>query len=199
MPTVQQLAAPTILVTGTQILKSGDSLTDVGVSSSYTTQSVANQSVGKVFTGGDFVSVSGRQYTSNEPLIFLNSVNVDFASVYSLKTTTVAANFRNNIPTNWTIGEIQDNVYVSGEAGNNSPTDAALAEIRYTINGKDPSRTRARRYYGSAATLNFNLNGGDNIIIKARVYRQGQWSLVREAVFRIVQPDNISVAGQIIP
>jgi len=197
--TVQKITAPNIVITGTRVTKAGDSLTDVGTASTYTTAAVVSQSVGKTFVNGSYVDESGHQYTSNEPLIFVNSVEVDFTSVYNLKTTTEAANFGGSIPANWEVGEIQDNVYVVGETDNDSPSDAGLAEIRYTINGKDPSQTRSRRYYGTSATLNSNLSGGDNLVLKVRIYRNGEWSNVKEAVLRIITPSNISVAGQTIP
>ena len=59
------------------------------------------------------------------------------------------------------------------------------AEIRYTLNGKDPSRTKYTIYRGSF-TLSQNASGSDNIILKARVYRMGQWSPVKTVEVRIV-------------
>ena len=57
-------------------------------------------------------------------------------------------------------------------------------EIYYTINGKDPVRTKAYLYTGSFE-LNDNKSGSDNTIIKARSYYRGQWSDVAKIELRI--------------
>jgi len=205
--TISKLVPPNILLSGTQLIKSGENLTDVGVVSTYTTRNVTNISVGKIFTNGAYVDEDGQTYTSNEMLYFLNNVTGSmFSSVYTLKRISMYANFAGNIPANWEIGRVTDNVYVPGES--KPIIDAETAEIRYTLNGKDPSQTRARTFYGgtadskalntTASALVFNASS-DNTVLKARVYRQGEWSDVKEVIFKILSPDQISVNGEILP
>ena len=55
----------------------------------------------------------------------------------------------------------------------------------YTINGKDPKRTKANLYTGPF-TVRQNKSGGDNYILKARSYINGIASPVRRVDFRIV-------------
>jgi len=55
----------------------------------------------------------------------------------------------------------------------------------YTLNGKDPKRTKANLYTG-AFTVRQNKSGGDNYILKARSYINGIASPVRRVDFRIM-------------
>jgi len=62
---------------------------------------------------------------------------------------------------------------------NDSPqTDAA--EIRYTVNGKDPSRTKYYRWgidsSAEAIRLQMDKTGSSETVIKARTYYRGRWS-----------------------
>ncbi len=57
-------------------------------------------------------------------------------------------------------------------------------EIYYTLNGKDPIRTKAYLYTGQF-TLSDNKSGGDNTVIKARSYLNGLWSDVAKMELRI--------------
>jgi hypothetical protein len=62
----------------------------------------------------------------------------------------------------------------------------AYAETYYTLNGKDPIRTKAHLYKG-AFTVRRNESGSDNFILKARTYCRGKWSEVRTVEFRIAR------------
>jgi len=62
------------------------------------------------------------------------------------------------------------------------------SETYYTINGKDPVRTKANIYTG-AFTVRQNLSGSDNIVLKARTYCQGAASEVMTVEFRILRSD----------
>ena len=102
------------------------------------------------------------------------------------------------------------NVVISRDTrADNSSTNlaqakAGTAELRYTINGKDPARTASYSvvlgskvgnvYY--SAPINFTNNysgfGGDNTVIKARVYWNGQWSNVTTVVVNLVDETEIT-------
>ncbi len=58
------------------------------------------------------------------------------------------------------------------------------SETYYTINGKNPKRTKSNLYIG-AFTLRRNESGTDNLILKVRTYYQGKWSKVFKTEFRI--------------
>lgn len=60
------------------------------------------------------------------------------------------------------------------------------AETYYTVNGKDPKRTKANLYTGSVL-IRRNLSGSDNTIIKARTYYLGKWSKVKKVEIRITR------------
>ena len=60
-----------------------------------------------------------------------------------------------------------------------------IAYIYYTLNGKDPSRTKNNLYTGPVK-FNSNLTG-DNITIKARTYYQGKMSGVSVARINIAR------------
>jgi len=62
------------------------------------------------------------------------------------------------------------------------------AEIYYTLNGKDPVRTKANLYTG-IFTVKRNESGSANTILKARTYCQGKASKVIKVEFRIIRPD----------
>ena len=60
------------------------------------------------------------------------------------------------------------------------------SNIFYTLNGKDPRRTKAFLWDGNTITLKDN-GSGDNIILKARTYYQGEWSDTVTVEFRIIK------------
>lgn len=62
------------------------------------------------------------------------------------------------------------------------------AETYYTVNGKDPVRTKANLYTGKFL-IKRNESGGDNTILKARTYVNGQASPVMKVEFRIIRPN----------
>lgn len=60
------------------------------------------------------------------------------------------------------------------------------SETYYTLNGKNPKRTKSNLYTGRFF-LRRNTSGSDNTILKARTYRAGQWSEVRTVEIRIAR------------
>ena len=75
---------------------------------------------------------------------------------------------------------------------NNEPQVNLESETYYTLNGKDPTRTKANLYTG-AFTVRRNMSGTDNTIIKAKTYVQGKESEVMKSEFRIIRPRGNSV------
>ena len=59
------------------------------------------------------------------------------------------------------------------------------ADIYYTLNGKDPKRTKNYVYKNRPLILRTNTVG-DKIVLKARVYRMGTWSPVSTFEFKII-------------
>lgn len=72
---------------------------------------------------------------------------------------------------------------------NDSP-QADAAEIRYTVNGKDPSRTKFYRWgIDDASTIRLQMNktGGGETVLKARTYYRGRWSDVTAVRIKIAR------------
>ncbi len=70
---------------------------------------------------------------------------------------------------------------VTGETGINFNLKS---ETYYTLNGKNPTKTKANLYTGPF-TIRRNASGTDNTIIKARTYARGRESEVRRVEIRI--------------
>ena len=70
-----------------------------------------------------------------------------------------------------------------------------FAEIRYTLNGKDPKHTKNYIYKDRPLQL-YNNTSGDSIVLKARVYYNGDWSPVTTVTFRLFS-NNISTKNKI--
>lgn len=58
------------------------------------------------------------------------------------------------------------------------------SETYYTVNGKDPVRTKAHLYTGSF-TVRHNKSGSDNFVLKAKTYCEGRESEVMKVEFKI--------------
>lgn len=63
------------------------------------------------------------------------------------------------------------------------------SETYYTVNGKDPSRTKSNLYTG-AFIVKHNKSGSDNFVLKARTYCQGKESPVMKVEFKINRADS---------
>ena len=81
--------------------------------------------------------------------------------------------------------EINDNNVFVGEQPCGLEQNATLYTY-YTLNGKDPSRTKANLYTGPF-TVRQNKSGGDNYVLKTRSYINGIASPVRTVEFRIAE------------
>jgi len=67
------------------------------------------------------------------------------------------------------------------------------SDTYYSLNGKNPKRTKSNLYTGTFKLRRNNEAGSDNIILKARTYRAGQWSEVRKVELRIVRKRSTKV------
>ena len=80
--------------------------------------------------------------------------------------------------------EVNDNnVFVGEQAGGLNQNETMYTY--YTLNGKDPKRTKANLYTGPF-TVRQNKSGGDNYVLKTRSYINGIASPVKRVDFRIV-------------
>ncbi len=107
------------------------------------------------------------EYTHQPTVVFAGSVTITMTSVYALKGYSGETDSLNH-----RIGSLEDS------------HNKNKAEIRYTVNGKDPSRTSFKRY-GSPITLTTNKSGTDNTVIKAKVYRQGYISEATSVIVKV--------------
>ena len=80
--------------------------------------------------------------------------------------------------------EVNDNNVFVGEQDTGIVKNETMYTY-YTLNGKDPKRTKANLYTGPF-TVRQNKSGGDNYILKTRSYINGIASPVRRVDFRIV-------------
>jgi hypothetical protein len=114
-------------------------------------------------------STGTNEYTKQDTLIFKDSVTVTLTTTLEQKNYADYSDTDNN-----RVGELTN------------PSNVNKAEIRYTINGKDPSRTKFYRY-GDAFTLRRGTNhDSDSITLKARIYRQGVWSNAITVKLRVI-------------
>lgn len=114
-----------------------------------------------------WVAKNGSNFTAQEPILMSQSVDITIADPdgISVRTYNTNADFVGGAP------------FTGRTIGNN-------LEIYYTLNGKDPIRTKAYLYTGSFS-IALNRSGSDNTIIKARSYYKGLWSDVSKIELRI--------------
>jgi len=100
---------------------------------------------------------SGNTFTRQDTITMSQEVSIEIADPDGL-----------TIPTYGT-GD-----FIGGQPFNGKTIGGNL-EIYYTLNGKNPTRTKAYLYTGPF-TLSDNKSGSDNTIVKARSYKNGIWS-----------------------
>jgi hypothetical protein len=111
----------------------------------------------------------------NENLTISDSTvtNLPAYLIRSGGTITIATNYPtynySSIPAGNIIGKLSENTY---------------AEIRYTLNGKTPTRTS--HLYTTPIALDRNLTGSDNTVLKYKVFYQGKSSETKTIRLRIV-------------
>lgn len=115
-----------------------------------------------------WVTKSGLTFTQQDVILMSETVTIRIID---------AAGGGNTIPT-YTSADFQGGTpFVGRTIGGNW-------EVYYTINGKDPIRTKAYLYTGPFVLAN-NTSGSDNTVIKARSYLNGLWSDVAKMELRI--------------
>lgn len=115
------------------------------------------------------IAQSGLTVTKQGPVTMVGEVTVTLAAGGSevLSTQDTTHNF---------VGEL------------NMGTDLKVGDERqifYTLNGKDPKRSKNYLYREPFAISKWNKTGSDNTIIKARTYYAGVWSDVEKIELRI--------------
>jgi len=152
---VTPLTAPTITLNGSLIDSAG------------AVAAAANVTPGNKIQGEHTNSV-----TQVAPSVFYGDVTVTMTAPYTMKDYATPTADTNN----FAVGELNEAVLAAYRE---------QAEIRYTLNGKDPSRTKFTRY-SAAFDLTRNQSGTDNVVLKARTYRRGEWSNVVTVELHIV-------------
>ncbi|MFA5759749.1 MAG: FN3 associated domain-containing protein [Clostridia bacterium] len=138
------------------------------VTTAYTSQDVSTKE-----------SLSGLTVSKASVLTFLGDVVVTFGTDGDSYTDAVYANTDTNYVGHSNMGADRK---VNDEA-----------QLYYTLNGKDPIRTKANLYYGQTITLKANKSGSDNTVIKVKKYAGGQWSDVGIAEVKIVRSNKNAV------
>lgn len=116
-----------------------------------------------------WVSKSGSDYTQQDIITIAGSVDI----------TIIDADGGGNTTPSYDL----DGDFVGGIPFNGK-TIGGNWEVYYTLNGKNPTRTKAYLYTGPF-TLSDNKSGSDNTIIKARAYKNGIWSDVAKIELNI--------------
>lgn len=158
--TVRPLTAPTILITGTQVNDDG------------TTTARVNYDVGTTYSG----EPTDLTHTKKAPMLFRGPVTVTLSTSYPKSSRAVRASSKNQPMDLVHVGKFSD------------AENGKKAEIVYTLNGKNPTRTHARWYSGSFQ-LGMNKSGGDNTVLKTRLYYRGEASPVTQVEIRIQETD----------
>ena len=139
---------------------------------------VGDTIVSGTYNGSDTTSITTKQVViesstavrKREPITFWGDVVVTLTP----DTTWTANTYTNRSSTD-----------IVGPTASSIGKIAQKSETYYTLNGKDPIRTKANLYTG-AFTLRSNKSGTDNTIIKARTYQGGRVSEVMTVEVRIV-------------
>ena len=116
-----------------------------------------------------WVAKSGSDYTQQDVILMSQSVEITIID---------ADGGGNTIPSYDTTGDFVGGTPFTGQ------TVGGNWEVYYTLNGKNPTRTKAYLYTGPF-TLSDNKSGSDNTIVKARAYLNGIWSDVAKIELRI--------------
>lgn len=183
--TLTQLTAPTILVTGTRIHVNGATGREVLPRTDYTSTAIADN-----VTGSD----SSQSWTNSGPIYMLAPFTFTITTAYPQANWTGTINALSipydNGDHDLVINTPTNHIVLGGDS-NLASTRPSHAELVFTVNGKDPRRTKGK-IYRTAQHVHNNTgsSSSDNIIIKARVYYAGQWSTTRTVEFIVVGDPN---------
>ena len=180
---VEKLTPPVIVLTGTRVTQADatrETYTEAAAVVSVAADITESVTTG---TGGDSVT-----FSKQNPVVFAGgSFTVQFTSVYSQ-----AAEM--STPAGATNVEFGRNPAADNVAISQTDALAGKAEIRYSVNGKDPARTASYSVYdGQVITISANKSGEDNTIIKARVYYDGKQSDVTTVQVNLVDQSIVTL------
>jgi hypothetical protein len=171
---IAKLTAPTIRLEGLRVHENVGKDTETGVWNIDA----------PVYESPDSNDNSSKDFTVNngrtgQSFVFINNVDINMTvSGHSLRS-------RDN-----TIVPAGRPVFYGDLAGVLGDTDQAdTPEVRYTINGKDPSRTKFYRWGiddDTSIKLQMNKTGVDTVI-RARTYHRGRWSDVTLVRIKVTQ------------
>ncbi|MCD6434881.1 MAG: hypothetical protein J7L15_00610 [Clostridiales bacterium] len=182
---VHQLAGPTISINGKLIDP------DTGHAAGTATDNEINHTV--TISGTEVTGVNGFN-TNNKsriPTFYVAAgesvtVTITAPSTYIDKTNTalgvVKTTYRDDSALGTFLGKSNHTADSGGVVVNMD------SETFYTVNGKDPSRTKTN-LYSKAFTLTANQSGSDNTILKAKTYWQGVSGLITVAQIKVYRPD----------
>lgn len=170
---IAKLTAPTISLTGTSVGGNSDLPKTTGT---FTINA-------GVFEGPNSNDTSSKQFSIDNgrigrELTFVDNVEINMSVAgHTLRTRS-----------NTSVPASRPTFYgdLAGVLNDSPQTDAA--EIRYTVNGKDPSKTKFYRWgvdEGNSIGLQMNKAGGSYTVLKARTYYRGRWSDVTTVRIRI--------------
>ena len=161
--TVQKLKTPNITLTGRIVhLASGK-------------VAAANST----YTGGNTdVRVSGNVVTNSSEVVFRDGVILRFVPKYP------QYSYNPNSPEDENETKmVNESVSKGSKVGQNS-------ETWYTINGKDPVRTKSYLWQGKDIVLQHSKGTNDTMIIKAKTYYLGQVSDIASLEVRILRKNS---------
>ncbi len=172
--TVGRLTAPTITLEGLRVHENVGKTTEQGTwtftAPIYESPDPNDQS------SKDFRTSNNR---ADQSFVFINNVDINMA----VSGFTLRSRDNTSVPSGRPVfyGDLR------GVLSDSDQTDTP--EVRYTVNGKDPSRTKFYRWGIDDDTnikLKMNKSGVDTII-KARTYHRGRWSDVTEVRIKVTQ------------
>lgn len=168
---------PAIKITGKRVNTSDGTL--------YSAIDDSNPSVPVTYTTIDYtfdtkdIVVSDTQVTNRDPYVFQGDVVI---------TITPDSTHTSNSYSNRSSSD-----FVGKTAMGSDHKVAKYAETYYTVNGKDPVRTKANLYTGAFTIRANKFGSSDNIVLKAKTYVNGIWSEVMKVDFCINRIDNSKV------
>jgi len=154
-----------------EVQLTGQRVRDVSTSGDYG----GNDDIDLVTTMEEVTETGGTVVRKREVLVYRGTVRMELVPDTNFSTT----NYSNRVAR---AGEFV------GVAGMNKLAVNQTSETYYTLNGKDPSRTKANLWTGQPIDLRHNKSGTDNTIIKARSYINGLVSKVMKVEIRIIRP-----------
>jgi hypothetical protein len=148
-------------------------------------KSLAIHAADTTITTDDIVSEDdGMSYRNKEEYVYQGDVTVTITPDSSF-----TANSYSKRDITGTVGDTAD---IIGKTQDSIDSVNKNSETYYTVNGKDPIRTKANLYTGPFLVRK-NLTGSDNIILKVKTFYRGSSSVTKTVEFRIMREDDSKV------